>query len=969
MATPPTVVSTGTSAYTNTTTPKTVSVTVQNGDIICVVGGSEDSPNTLGTPTGNSLTYTLQQSITAASHSPAYGWTAPSTGSATFNVSCARTAGAGRFGISAPVFRGSDGVGASNSGTGTGAPTLNLTTTQDNSAIVVIITDWNAADGASRVYTQVNSLDPTEVTYARTAGAYTVYVVVYTDAGTAGSKTVGVNTTGTIFSAVAIEIKGAAGGGGSATKTPGPIVVQPQPPLVRTLPRPIFVRSFTAPAAVVSARAVQPIVVPPRLPRPALPARALIVRGSPDAAGPPTPTITFPGEPLVMHGYFAFGADLTADPDTWDFTEVTDYLRVPEQPTIKRGRTAEAQQAQPSTATFALNNPDGRFTPRRAMSPYYPYIRRDTPVRLTVDVGTGEIERFSGFVDTIAPAWDTSGKFRTAAVSASGILRRLSTGTGKPVNSALWRATVAAGPVAYWPLEDGIDATSGGSAITGGQPMVPISATPQFATLPVDPGSFPLPNFTGNAGLVGTLTADTSSGWAAECVMYNPEESGGEGFFQVTTQDGYWLVSQFLDPGAGLGEWFADFNYFDGSPGVHIGPWDAVDDITQQVRITSAQNGSDIDWTVTLNGTQVDSGTISSATMTRVVDARVYYQAGVSGGTDMAFGHVAVYDSASAASTWDAVDAYRGELATDRLTRLCAEVGIPLTIQGTSDVTMGTQSQDLTFLDTLREVETTDGGILGDGVNFGLTYECRNHRYNADTAITLDIPSGQFAPPFAPVSDDLRHTNDVTYKRGSGSTTTGSSARFVDDADVAAHGTVDTSVTANFDTDDPLLDHAAWDVHQGTVDVDRYPVLKLNLARNPELIDDWVAAGPGSRIVVTGKPETASDDDIDEFIEGYTETFDPFGWDVSLNCTPFEPWRVFVVEDDTLGRLGFDGQNLASGVDADDTTWSVASPNLPLMTTSADFPDDFPYYAEVDGEVVQVTATTGSSSPQTVTVV
>lgn len=216
MATPPTFVSFGASAFNTTTSPKTVSVTVQTGDILVVMsldgGALGGAVNTA--PTGGSLTYTQQATLgTTSSHARAIAWTAPATGGATFNVSAVMpTVTATEWGVCVWVYRGSDGVGT------IGAPTVNstsnlvtLTTAQANSALVVGSADWNSIDGTTRTKRTINSSTGTEDLYGRDAAAYAWYAQHYDDCGAAGSVTGGYSApTGQASGIIAVEVKGAA---------------------------------------------------------------------------------------------------------------------------------------------------------------------------------------------------------------------------------------------------------------------------------------------------------------------------------------------------------------------------------------------------------------------------------------------------------------------------------------------------------------------------------------------------------------------------------------------------------------------------------------------------------------------------------------------------------------------------------------------------------------------------------------
>lgn len=207
------------------TTPKNVaaSITALAGDTLVEVAGMEDSSNgTLGTPTGGTGVTRTSRAVEDANASTSAEtalWTAPVTSGQTFTPSFNRVGGGGTFAGTALLFRGSDGIGNpahTNNGAGSGGPSLNITTLQDNSAIVVVVADWNAVDGATRTWRTVNGTTPTsgngfERSYIRDAIRMTYYAAYYPDAGAAGVKTVGLSAPSTMrYVICAVEIKGVA---------------------------------------------------------------------------------------------------------------------------------------------------------------------------------------------------------------------------------------------------------------------------------------------------------------------------------------------------------------------------------------------------------------------------------------------------------------------------------------------------------------------------------------------------------------------------------------------------------------------------------------------------------------------------------------------------------------------------------------------------------------------------------------
>jgi hypothetical protein len=197
------------STWNDTTTPKTSSITTAPGDALVALGLSEAGTNTaLTTPTGGTgLTWTLRQSD-VASFEGAWLWTAIATTAETFTFSLARGVNARQWGFNVLKFGGVSAIGASNKATfNPGTPSVALTTTQANSAIVVGIADTSAKDGASRVWlTSAGAF--TEQTYAFSSTIYTAYAGWYSNVGAVGSKTVGLSApTSQTAGILAVELK------------------------------------------------------------------------------------------------------------------------------------------------------------------------------------------------------------------------------------------------------------------------------------------------------------------------------------------------------------------------------------------------------------------------------------------------------------------------------------------------------------------------------------------------------------------------------------------------------------------------------------------------------------------------------------------------------------------------------------------------------------------------------------------
>jgi hypothetical protein len=224
VATPPVFIADneGTAGWDSTTTPKTTAAFSAAVGEAWVTGVICDIHNrTIGVPTntGTAQTFTAQGFVESTDYCEVRTFSTVVSAALTSQTVSTTLTGGGldRFNLNVVRFSGSDGIGAVPAGeaeTASTAPSLDITTTAANSAIVVFCADWNAADGASRTWRTVNSITPTsgngyELTYFRNSSQYTVYIGYYPDAGAAGVKTVGLSAPTTMkASIVAVEVKG-----------------------------------------------------------------------------------------------------------------------------------------------------------------------------------------------------------------------------------------------------------------------------------------------------------------------------------------------------------------------------------------------------------------------------------------------------------------------------------------------------------------------------------------------------------------------------------------------------------------------------------------------------------------------------------------------------------------------------------------------------------------------------------------
>ena len=588
--------------------------------------------------------------------------------------------------------------------------------------------------------------------------------------------------------------------------------------------------------------------------------------------------------------------------------------------------------------------------------------------------------RFSGEVPSWPPRWDTSGRDIYVPITAAGIRRRL--GQGAPPLQSTLRRSIPSDPtlLAYWPLEDDAGSVQAASAVSGGRPLAPSGVT--FAADATLPGSAALPTLaTGGRLTAAVPLGGDGTAWHVELVAKIP------------------ALPATLTPLLQIA--VAGAIPFSGAPVATVQV--LVSTTTVRLLLADADGGTIVssDDTTPADIAALTSGWCRIAISANLVGGwAVMWQAsgGTAGGLininlfdiagsvtqvttgtipstfgGLALGHLAVFTSQLtgwADDVYAGADvAYNGETAGARLVRLAAEENIPLELTGAvaQDQPMGYQTV-ATLLDTMQACADTDGGVLYEPRDvLGLAYRDRVSLYNQTPTV---IGFSQLVPPLDPEDDDQRTVNDVTVQRAGGISARAvlTSGALSTQTPPAGVGIYPATPTLSLFTDDQAPQIAGWLLHLGTVDENRYPVITVYLQRNTELLAAVSALDVGSRIQVSNPPlDKLPPGAIDQLVEGYTETLAQHRWEFALNCAPASPWTVGYLDDLVYGRADTDGSSLATGATSTATSLSVATvAGASLWTTSA---SDTPFNVLVGGERMTVTNVTGSSSPQTFTVV
>jgi hypothetical protein len=659
------------------------------------------------------------------------------------------------------------------------------------------------------------------------------------------------------------------------------------------------------------------------------------------------------------------------------WTDITADVYQRDPITIRVGRPSEGTRAEPSRCNLTINNRSGDYSPRNPNGAYFGKLGRNTPIEISV--GASDV-RFIGEVASWPQKWDIGEADVWVPIEAAGPTRRLGQGASA-LKSVLYRAltTLATPPKGYWPFEDGGDATEFASGLPAGEAATG-AAGAELASFTGFKASAPLPLV--KAARIGcnlpgyTHTGEhqtrfllrvPSGGVAAETAIVR--------IYTATGSVAYWELRVKADGALilrAVGHLNNDELFNSGPMGFD------VNNKHLRFSIELEGVGPDTDWRVSTLQVGAATGLSLNGTLAgRVVGAVTRVGVNSEGGLgDTAFGHLSVQSTiASLYDLHEELNAYTGETAGDRVSRLLVEEGIPQTVFGTlaESSSMGPQLPK-TLLDLLQEAADADGGILYDpAYQQGLAYRTRGNLYSRDATLELDYATGDLSM-IEPVDDDQATRNDITVKRDGGGSaraelTTGTLSTAAPPDGV---GRYDEEVTISVERDEDLPGQASWRLHLGTVDEARYPTIGIDLATasftaDEPLSDDARLLDIGNKITVANPPAWLPPEQITQLMQGVTETLSAHRWQFDLNLAPSSPYDVGVYDAATgagEARYSSDGSTCHGNPNSTQTTFNVATPTGPLWSAA-----DQPFDIYVGGERMTVTAITGSSSPQSFTVI
>lgn len=656
------------------------------------------------------------------------------------------------------------------------------------------------------------------------------------------------------------------------------------------------------------------------------------------------------------------------------WTTITSRTRSAGKVWIKHGMSDGASGPETSRMRCLLGNDDGWLTEGNPSSPWFPYIGRGTPIRLSVTgVLAVDAGRFAGEIDrmeAIYPGGDNSVMY-VEAIGTGGTLAQ----SDEEIRSPMYRTISGVSaedylPHAYWPMEDGPDSTKAAAA-TAGRSAATVAGGVSFAADSDLVGSQPLPTLAAGAVISGTIPSYTSADqWFLQVALrINGEPAGDTTYLEIDTPGGdnvLWRL--YVEPGSPSILWFIGLDGAGAPTGAGTGVLLTGD---------SSNNPSEAAfygrwWFYTLytyvgplddlvyggmfitdNGefSNFGAGASTDTVFAAATGWRLYGGNGTAAGhvaffTDPAFSPAAAFDNAVA------MGGHAAETVEARIARLAREEGLTVTVVGHSAHQMGPQrAAKLTTL--FADCQAVDQGMWSDDrSDIGLVYRTGSNLYTQ--AAQIAVARGSLTPDTRPVWDYQHVRNEWTVSRVNGSSSTQS-----DEAHVArVRRRLKGSATVNVYSDDVLDGQAQWRVNVTTALGPRYSSLGINLRNQDgaQLADAVLETETGDRMTVAAEafPGQHPPGGADQLIGGWEEDLDADVWEFRPVVTPYSPY-------DVVGRWALLSHELHAAVSSSPTGIDIANTDVTqpmLATAAADIGSG--YGVTIGAEEMQLTAVAAS---------
>jgi hypothetical protein len=537
-------------------------------------------------------------------------------------------------------------------------------------------------------------------------------------------------------------------------------------------------------------------------------------------------------------------------------------------------------------------------------------------------------------------------------------------------------------PIAYWPCEDGDNATQVSSGLPGGAPMA-ITGSPNFG------GETGFQTF-GSDAIIKINDAElrafvpdyTDPGYfSINFLLTMPatdEAATGSNLVQFyCTGTGYSYDLQYLANGSGS----LQLLVFNSALTLlySTGPIDfSLRGNKQMVTLQLRQIGGTVTYslyTIRMPGSIIGGAgpTVIAGvpTLGRITEMRVNPAGGYS---DVGYGHMTIVPS-----LWGPTEvepelaAWTNVSAVRRYRRFAYEEdNLPIAFRDDWDVVstnVGPQKTDR-LVDLLKEPARADGGFLhGMRGAVALEYITRGALTNqaaAATFVAADCKDLELLSDYANVQ------NRVSVDRIDGTTATAEKTTGVLSTQDAPDGIGlrDKSFPLSLGTDGQALDHAYARLGLGTIDQYRVPKITVTSAGTSTVsIERLLSLGVGDRVDLTGLTSLFVYDTLPQLVTGVSIALgDRFYPTVTLNCVPYEAFRCLAFTNDQYARIDTVDTVTSSTLTTTATgSLTITSTNVYACTTdTADFPVD----VLISGERVTLSAIVDTATPgvQTATI-
>lgn len=599
----------------------------------------------------------------------------------------------------------------------------------------------------------------------------------------------------------------------------------------------------------------------------------------------------------------AFNAGYDTPDASRVWTDVSQWVELDEKVKIDRGRSDEFADADPNKLELAVDNRDGRFTPKHAGSPYFPNVKIGRPIRVTsTPVGGSASTRFVGFVEEWPLQWH-EGVATTAQSKITAYSRMARLSIGNQLDEQPLAVARTYGVDHAFPLSEPAGSRTVADVIEVGRTL---NVNRVGVTLG-DGGGETLAGatFDGTGVIQGALTLDGTTDFAiaGAFVCTGIPTFDSNVLLGVVTADG-WLYATQVDDA--FGEVSSGWTAPDGSAAATLGR-NIVDNELHHVVLRVYTSGGTTYVETFIDGANEGGIDLPASSPKRSTVLRIgRYFKGTIGDVQVFRGYLddtTIADLAEATLTGNA-----GETAAERLERIRATTTAIPAASVSFDAATGPVERiefgGRNVLEVMRDVEKAEGGVLYDGRDGRLVYTGRAARYTRSSELTLDFAAQEIEAGLAPTFDRQRLVNDATVTGASGTPW-----RHTSPTSVAAYGPAAVAETVALN--DLLAESfAQWLVGLGEEPDVRIPslafdVLPLDAARKAAALGLDI----GSRVTLINLPTQAHVSSLAVFVEGVTETIGPESYVIELNVSPAAPYDVFrlnsfvrgVLDDDRLG--------------------------------------------------------------------